>query len=52
MVKLKQIDLPSVDFEQAKAMARSALEAVREGKPGYAIIVGAKASNLRVFFQS
>jgi ubiquinone/menaquinone biosynthesis C-methylase UbiE len=44
MVKLKKIELPGVDFEQVKGMARSALEAVRQGKLGYAIIVGAKTS--------
>jgi ubiquinone/menaquinone biosynthesis C-methylase UbiE len=43
MLKLKKIELPGVDFEQAKGMARSALEAVRQGKLGYAIMVGAKA---------
>ena len=44
MVKLKQVDLPGVDFEQAKAMARSALESVREGKLGYALMVGVKGA--------
>jgi len=50
MVKLKQVDLPGADFEQAKRMARAAAEAVREGKLSYAIIVGAKASNSSGFF--
>lgn len=44
MVKLKQVDLPGVDFEQAKAMARSTLETVREGKLGYALMVGVKGA--------
>lgn len=43
LVNLKQIDLPGADFEQAKAMARAAAEAVREGKLGYAIIGGRKS---------
>ncbi len=37
---MKASDLPGADFEQAKRMARSTAEAVREGKLGYAIIVG------------
>lgn len=42
IVKLKQIDLPGSGFEQAKHMARTAAEAVREGKLGYALIAGVK----------
>ncbi len=45
MVKLKQIDLPGVDFEQAKRVARAAAEAAREGKLGYAILIGVKPAN-------
>ena len=44
LVKLKQVYLPGVNFEQAKAMARSALETVREGKLGYALMVGVKGA--------
>ena len=42
LVKLKQIVLPDADFEQAKRMARAAGDAVRDGKLGYALIVGVK----------
>lgn len=52
---MKGSDLPGADFERAKRMARSAAEAVREGKLGYAIIVGLcnalpKVRHLREFF--
>ncbi|UCG26594.1 MAG: class I SAM-dependent methyltransferase [Chloroflexota bacterium] len=43
LVKLKKIDLPGADFDQARIIARSAAEAVREGKLGYASLI---ASNL------
>jgi arsenite methyltransferase len=39
LVKLKKIDLPGADFDQAKAIARNAAEAVRDGKLGYALLV-------------
>lgn len=42
MVKLKQVDLPGVDFEQAKHLARAAAGAVRKGKLGYAVMIGVK----------
>ncbi len=42
MAKLKGIELPGVDFEQAKGIAHAAANAVREGILGYAITVGAK----------
>jgi arsenite methyltransferase len=42
LVKLKQVDLPGADFEQAKALARHAAEAVRQGTLGYALLVGMK----------
>ncbi|MCI0477384.1 MAG: methyltransferase domain-containing protein, partial [Anaerolineales bacterium] len=42
LVRLKQLDLPGADFEQAKALARSAAETIRAGKLGYAILVGIK----------
>ena len=42
MVKLKKLDLPGVDLEQAKQVARAAAEAVRRGTLGYAIIIGTK----------
>jgi len=42
MVKLKKIDLPNVDFERAKGLARAASEAVKAGKFGYAIVTATK----------
>jgi hypothetical protein len=42
LVKLKALDLPGVDFEAAKAMVRSAADAVRVGMLGYALIVTTK----------
>ena len=52
LVKLKKLDLPGVDFEQARRLARSAAEAIREGKLGYALLVGVRqrmASKIPVF---
>jgi SAM-dependent methyltransferase len=44
LVKLKKIELPpGIDFEQAKTLARHAAEAVREGRLGYALMVGTKS---------
>ncbi len=41
MIKLGKLELPAgIDFEQAKAIARAATQAVKEGKLGYAIMVG------------
>ncbi|MGH2524365.1 MAG: class I SAM-dependent methyltransferase, partial [Anaerolineales bacterium] len=45
LVKLTQMDLPGVDFEQAKQLARAAAEAVREGKLGYALLIGVKPAD-------
>jgi ubiquinone/menaquinone biosynthesis C-methylase UbiE len=42
LVKLKKLDLPGANFDQAKSLARSAAEAVQEGKLGYALIIGTK----------
>ena len=39
LIKLKKIDLPGVDFQEAEKIARSADEAVRQGKLGYALLV-------------
>jgi ubiquinone/menaquinone biosynthesis C-methylase UbiE len=39
LVKLNRIDLPDVDFRQARRIARSASKAIREGKLGYALVV-------------
>lgn len=42
MVKLKKIDLPAADFRQARIIARSASDAVREGRLGYALLVATR----------
>ncbi len=42
LVRLKQIELPSADFEQARAMARAAAPAIDTGTFGYAVIAAAK----------
>ncbi|MBI4789785.1 MAG: class I SAM-dependent methyltransferase [Chloroflexi bacterium] len=44
LVKLKKLDLPTVDFEQAKLLARVAAETIHTGKLGYAILVGVRPS--------
>lgn len=45
LVKLKQITLPTVDFDQAKAMARAAAEAVKAGQFGYTIITATQPAH-------
>ena len=41
MIKLGKLTLPAgIDFEQAKAIARAASQAVKEEKLGYALLVG------------
>jgi arsenite methyltransferase len=42
LFKLKQVELPIGSFEQAKALARSAAEAVRAHRFGYALLVATK----------
>ncbi len=42
LVKLKHIDAPAVDFEQAKSLARAAAEAVKAGRFGYTLIIATK----------
>ena len=39
MVKLKKLDLPGADFEQAKDLARAAVKAIQQGLLGYSLIV-------------
>jgi arsenite methyltransferase len=39
MVKLKKLDLPGADFEQAKLVARAAVRAIQQGLLGYSLIV-------------
>ncbi len=43
LVKLKQVELPqAIDFEQAKALAKSAAAAIRAGQFGYVVIIAAR----------
>jgi len=42
LVKLNKLDLPGVDFDRVRSLARSAAEAVRAGKLGYALVVGVR----------
>ncbi len=42
LVKLKRLDLPAVNFEQAKTLARAAADAIKAGKLGYAIVAATK----------
>jgi ubiquinone/menaquinone biosynthesis C-methylase UbiE len=39
LLNLKKIDLPGADFAQARAIARSANEAIKEGKLGYSLLL-------------
>ncbi|HEY3824592.1 MAG TPA: class I SAM-dependent methyltransferase [Bryobacteraceae bacterium] len=39
MVKLKKLDLPGTDFDQAKQLARAAASAIQQGLLGYSLIV-------------
>lgn len=39
LVKLNKIDLPGIDLRQARRVARSASQAIADGKLGYALIV-------------
>jgi arsenite methyltransferase len=42
LVKLQHMNLPSLDFEQAKSLARAAADAVKDGRFGYALITATK----------
>jgi ubiquinone/menaquinone biosynthesis C-methylase UbiE len=42
LVKLRKLDLPGVDFDRARRLARSATQAVLEGKLSYALVVGVR----------
>ena len=44
LVKLKQITLPSVDFDQARSLARAAADAIRARHFGYALFIATKPS--------
>lgn len=39
-VSFKKIDLPDVDFNAAKRVAKAATEAIKQGNLGYAIVLG------------
>ena len=39
MIKLQKLDLPGVDYEQAKQLARAAGNAIQQGLLGYSLIV-------------
>jgi len=39
MVKLKKLDLPGADFDQAKQFARAAASAIQQGLLDYSLIV-------------
>jgi arsenite methyltransferase len=47
LVALKRIDLPGIDFEAAKRVARQARVAVERGHIGYAIVCAAKDPSAR-----
>jgi arsenite methyltransferase len=40
MIGLNKLTLPDLDFKQAKSIARHAAQAVRQGKLGYALLLG------------
>ncbi|HXJ39413.1 MAG TPA: hypothetical protein VNH18_09035, partial [Bryobacteraceae bacterium] len=42
MVGLKKLDLPGIDFSDAKRMAQAALSAIQQGSVGYAVICASK----------
>jgi len=44
LVKLKQIHLPSVDFDQARSLARAAADAIKARRFGYALFIATKPS--------
>ncbi len=44
LVKLKQINLPSVDFDQARSLARAAADAVKARRFGYTLFIATKPS--------
>jgi ubiquinone/menaquinone biosynthesis C-methylase UbiE len=43
LLKLRNLELPEADFDQAKALARSAAETVQRGQLGYALMIATKA---------
>jgi hypothetical protein len=49
VVGLQKLVLPGLDFGAARGIAKHALEAVRKGNLGYAIIVASKMDQARAF---
>jgi ubiquinone/menaquinone biosynthesis C-methylase UbiE len=43
LLKLKKVDLPTLDFDRAKRIARQADQAVSQGKLGYALVTGVRS---------
>ncbi len=52
MVGLNKLNLPGVDFNTAKQLAKSALGAIQQGQLGYAIITASKPKSLPRTHQS
>lgn len=46
LVKLQKFDLPGVDFDQLKSLARAAADAVHRGNLGYAVMIGVKVGQI------
>jgi arsenite methyltransferase len=44
MVKLRKLDLPGVDFDEARRMARAALSMIQQGSLGYSVIIARVSS--------
>ena len=44
LLKLRKLELPEADFDQVKALARSAAETVQRGQLGYALVIATKVS--------
>jgi pyruvate/2-oxoglutarate dehydrogenase complex dihydrolipoamide dehydrogenase (E3) component len=47
LVGLRKLDLPNADLGRARAMARSAGEAVQAGTLGYALVTGTRTAHAR-----
>ena len=51
LLKLKKIDLPGADFQQARTVVRNAFEAIQQGKLGYILITASSPSDNNSFPQ-